>query len=151
MNNLSLIGRLTRDPETRFIPNGKAVTSFSVAYDVGWGDKKRAVFLDCKLWGERGENLAKFVSKGHRIALVGSLDQEEWDDKTTGEKKKKFVFDVRDFTLIERKAPDDEHEQTERQQTTRPAPRPNTTRRPPPGTVQHPPIQEDDGSDTIPF
>lgn len=144
MNNLSLIGRLTRDPETKFTQSGKAITSFSVAYDVGWGDKKRSVFLDCKIWGERGENLVKFVNKGHRVALVGSLDQEEWDDKTTGEKKKKFVFDVRDFTLIERKAPDDKP--TERQQTTRPAPR-----RAPAGTVEHPPIQPDDDEDSIPF
>ena len=141
MNNLSLIGRLTRDPETRTTPTGKSITSFSVAYDVGWGDKKRAVFLDCKIWGERGENLAKFVGKGHRVALVGSLDQEEWNDKTTDEKKKKFVFDVRDFTLIERKAPDDEPRQE------RPATRPAPARRaPPPGTIQYPEPKADDMS-----
>ena len=153
MNNFSLIGRLTRDPETKFTQSGKAITSFSVAYDVGWGDKKRAVFLECKMWGERGENLVKFVSKGHRVGLVGSLDQDEWDDKATGEKKKKFVFDVRDFTLIERKAPDEE--QSPPRQQTRPAPRPNAPRRQPPGTIQHPPPEshQDDMDDSreIPF
>ena len=154
MNNLSLIGRLTRDPETKFTTSGKAITSFSVAYDVGWGDKKRSVFLDCKMWGERGENLVKFVNKGHRVALVGSLDQDEWDDKATGEKKKKFIFDVRDFTLIERKAPDEQQDSAPRQQA-RPAPRPNAPRRPPLGTIQHPPPESyQDGMDDsqeIPF
>ena len=147
MNNLSLIGRLTRDPETRFTPTGKAITAFSVAYDVGWGDKKRAVFLDCKIWGERGENLAKFVGKGHRVGLVGSLDQEEWADKETGDKKKKFVFDVRDFTLIERKAPDDETRKE------RPATRPAPARRaPPPGTIQYPePMADGMADENIPF
>lgn len=148
MNNLSLIGRLTRDSETRFTPTGKSITSFCVAYDVGWGDKKRAVFLDCKIWGERGENLAKFVGKGHRVGLVGSLDQEEWADKETGEKKKKFVFDVRDFTLIERKAPDDEPRQD------RPATRPEHDTPTTPGTIQHPPpesYQEGMEDDGIPF
>ena len=144
MNNLSLIGRLTRDPETKFTQSGKAITSFSIAFDVGWGDKKRSVFLDCKIWGERGENLAKFVSKGHRVGLVGLLDQDEWDDKATGEKKKKFVFDVRDFTLIERKAPDDEAP-SPRQQA-RPAPRPNAARPKPPGTIEYeqPDASQDD-------
>jgi single-strand DNA-binding protein len=145
-----LIGRLTRDPETRFTGNGKAITSFCVAYDVGWGEKKRAVFLDCKMWGERGENLGKFVRKGHRVGLEGSLDQEEWDDKTTGEKRKKFVFDVRDFTLIERKAESEEQEQ--RQQAPQRRVTQTPLRRSPPGTIDYGDSQQDGMEESdIPF
>ena len=101
MNNYTTIGRLTRDPETRYTPTGKAITSFAIAMDVGFGDKKKTIFWDCKIWGERGETFAKYVLKGHQVGLEASIDQDEWDDKATGEKRKKLLLNVNNFTLLQ--------------------------------------------------
>ena len=103
MNTLNIICRLTREPETTFTTSGKAVTNFGIAYDMGFGDNKRACFLDCKLWGDRGENFVKFVKKGHQVGLTGALDMDSWEDKATHQKRTKHVLDVRDFTLLSNK------------------------------------------------
>jgi len=142
MNNISLIGRLTRDPETITTTTGKLITQFTIAFDVGYGERKKAIFLDCKLWGERGEKFAKFVRKGHRVGITGSLDQDEWDDKTTGEKKKKLLINVNDFTLIERKGDGSPVDPTP-ERTERPPARPNRPAKTP--------SQDLEDDDDIPF
>ena len=101
MNSLNIIGRLTRDIETKYAASGTAIASFSIAVDIGWGDKKKTAFLDCSMFGKRAESLAQFVSKGKRVALTGSLDFQEWEKN--GEKKSKYCMKAEDFTLIERK------------------------------------------------
>lgn len=100
MNNYSTIGRLTKEAETKLLQSGKSVTSFDLAVDVGFGDRKKTIFWPCKLWGERGETFGKYVKKGHQVGIVAEVDQEEWDDKTTGDKRKKLVLNVRDFSLL---------------------------------------------------
>jgi single-strand DNA-binding protein len=100
MNNYSTIGRLTRDPETKFTPQGKGITSFAIAMDVGFGDKKKTIFWECKIWGERGETFTKYVFKGHQVGIEARIEQEEWVDKATQEQRKKLVLVVNDFTLL---------------------------------------------------
>lgn len=100
MNSFNTIGRLTRDPETKYIPKGKAITSFDIAQYVGFGDNKKTIFWPCKLWGERGETFAKYVFKGHQVGIEASIDQEEWTDKASGEQRKKLVLNVSNFTLL---------------------------------------------------
>lgn len=100
MNNYSTIGRLTRDPETKFTPAGKSITSFALAMNVGFGDKKKTIFWECKIWGERGQAFAEYVLKGHQVGIEARIDQEEWNDKATGEQRKKLVLVVNDFTLL---------------------------------------------------
>ena len=51
MNCLNAVGRLGRDPETRFTQGGKAVTSLAIAIDSGWGDNKKTTWLNAALWG----------------------------------------------------------------------------------------------------
>lgn len=100
MNSYQTIGRLTRDPETKYTTTGKGITSFAIALDVGFGDKKKTIFWECKLWGERGETFAKYVSKGHQVGIEARVEQEEWADKATQEQRKKLVLVVNDFTLL---------------------------------------------------
>lgn len=103
MNNYCTIGRLTRDPETKYIPTStgqKVITSFDIALDVGFGDNKKTIFWPCKIWGERGETFAKYVRKGHQVGLESSIGQEEWTDKTSGEQRKNLVLSVNNFTLL---------------------------------------------------
>jgi len=100
MNSYQTIGRLTRDPETKSTTTGKGITSFAIAMDVGFGDKKKTIFWECKIWGERGETFTKYVLKGHQVGIEARIEQEEWVDKATQEQRKKLVLVVNDFTLL---------------------------------------------------
>lgn len=85
-NRVILIGRLTRDVDLRQIPSGTSIASFSIAnnrsYVTGNGEKREEVsFFNCILWGKQGEAFAKYVKKGHRVAIEGRLQQRTWQDK----------------------------------------------------------------------
>src|SRR6056297_3166284 len=84
MNNVSLIGRLTRDPELKYIPgSGTAVANFTLAIDRGLSkDKKReleqqgkptADFIRTVVWGKQAENCANYLAKGRLVAVSGSI------------------------------------------------------------------------------
>ncbi len=84
MNTVQLIGRLTKDPELRFTQNGKEVLSFSLAVDrtyKGNDGKTEVDFIRCQAWGKTAENIAKFLSKGSRVAVVGSIQVRKYTDK----------------------------------------------------------------------
>ena len=71
MNNINLIGRLTRDPELRTTGNGKNVCDFTLAVNrIGSED---ADFINCQVWEKQAENLCKYQSKGSLIGIIGSL------------------------------------------------------------------------------
>ncbi len=85
-NRVILIGRLTRDVDLRQIQSGTSIASFSIAnnrsYVTGSGEKREEVsFFNCILWGKQGEAFAKYVKKGHRVAVEGRLQQRSWQDK----------------------------------------------------------------------
>lgn len=94
MNNCNFIGRVGKDAVTRYTQAGKAVTGWALAVDRGWGDNKQTVWLDCSLWGERGEKLAEHIRKGDRLGVTGELGTREHDGKTY------VTLDVRDVTLL---------------------------------------------------
>ncbi len=83
LNNVVLIGRLTRDPELRYIPSGTAVTRFSIAVDKGLSrDKKQemeaknqptADFINIVVWGKVAENCANYLEKGRLVGISGRL------------------------------------------------------------------------------
>ena len=70
MNQLTIIGNLTRDPETRSTKDGDSVTNFTVAVNRSSGD---ADFFRVACWGNLGENCAKYLSKGKKVAVIGSV------------------------------------------------------------------------------
>jgi single-strand DNA-binding protein len=78
MNSFSCAGRLTRDSELRSTPTGKSVLSFTVASDVGFGERKHPIFVRCSLWGSGGEKLSAYLLKGAGVAATGELDLREW-------------------------------------------------------------------------
>lgn len=76
MNKIILIGRLTRDPELRYTPNGAAVCSFTLAVDrpfTNQGGNREADFINIVVWNKQGENCAKYLSKGRQAAVEGRL------------------------------------------------------------------------------
>ena len=76
---LTIAGRVTKDSEQRFTASGSGVLSFSVAVDVGFGDKKHTVYVNCSLWGKRGEALAPYLKKGQAVTVSGNGDLRSWE------------------------------------------------------------------------
>lgn len=82
LNRIILIGRLTKDPEMRYTPNGKAVTSFTLACDRPFKNQqgeKEADFINIVVWGAQAENCANYLSKGKLAATDGRLQIRSYD------------------------------------------------------------------------
>lgn len=99
MNVFSFTARIGKDCETRFTQSGDAITNFTAAVDSGYGDKKVTTWLNCAMWGKRGEAVAPYLLKGTQIAVSGELTNREYTDK---DGNKRYSLDVRvnDLTLI---------------------------------------------------
>ena len=99
MNNLNFVGNIGRDSETRFTQSGDAITSFSAALTSGYGDKKITTWLNCSIWGKRGESLAPYLKKGTQVAISGEFCARPY---TTKEGMEKLSLDVRvnELTLV---------------------------------------------------
>jgi single-strand DNA-binding protein len=92
LNKVYLYGNLTRDPEARSLPNGTAVTNFSLAtnriYKDQSGAKQEQVeFHNIVVFGRQAETSAQYLKKGQGVMIEGRISTRSWDDKTTGEKK----------------------------------------------------------------
>lgn len=99
MNNFSGIGRIGRDAEVRHTNSGQQVTSWPLAVDVGYGQNKSTLWIDCAMWGERGTKIADYIRKGDRIGVYGeiSLDNYKGND---GAEKSRIRLRVADVTLL---------------------------------------------------
>lgn len=100
INQVILMGRLTRDPEVRTTASGKSVTSFSLAVDRG-GQDDQADFFDVTAWEKTGELVAQYLSKGRRALVQGRLRQDSWDDKETGKKRTRVEVVAFDVTFLD--------------------------------------------------
>ena len=85
MNQINLMGRLTRDPELRQTPNGVSVASFTLAVDRSFvpkdGGERQTDFIDIVAWRNTGEFVSKYFTKGQMAAVSGRLQIREWTDK----------------------------------------------------------------------
>lgn len=100
INQVILMGRLTRDPEIRTTATGKTITSFSIAVDRG-GQEDAADFFDVTAWEKLGELVSQYLSKGRRCLVQGRLRQDSWDDKETGKKRSKVEVVATDVTFLD--------------------------------------------------
>lgn len=80
LNTITIMGRLTRDPELRRTNSGTAVASFNIACDRDFGDKETD-FIDCVAWRQTGEFVSKHFTKGRMIVVSGRLQIRKWTDK----------------------------------------------------------------------
>ena len=89
LNVITVMGRLTRDPELRRTGNGIAVASFTVAVDRDFAQdgKKETDFVDCVAWRQTGEFVSKYFKKGSMIAVKGRLQIRSWTDKDGNKRK----------------------------------------------------------------
>jgi single-strand DNA-binding protein len=81
LNQCNFIGRLGKDVELRCTNIGKAVTSFSVAVDEGYGDKKRTEWVNIVAWEKLATICAEYLRKGSLVFVTGRLQTRQWDDK----------------------------------------------------------------------
>ena len=143
MNVFTAIGRLGRDAEVRYTADGKAITTFAVAVDDGFGDRKVTSWIDCALFGERGPKISEFIRKGDRIGVTGSIRLDTYKTRD-GEDKSKIAMRVQEVTLLGDKREDS----GDRQQPSRPARQQSAPQRQAP--QQSAPV-DDFAEDDIPF
>ena len=100
INQVILMGRLTRDPEQRTTSGGKIIASFSIAVDRG-GQDDAADFFNITAWEKLGELVMQYLSKGRRVLVQGRLRQDTWDDKETGKKQSRIEVTATDVTFLD--------------------------------------------------
>jgi single-strand DNA-binding protein len=88
-----IIGNLGNDPETRYVPSGNAVTTFSVAVSEQWTDKQtgeqkeRTEWVNVEAWGKLADLCSEYLSKGKQVFVEGKLQTDSWEDRDSGQKK----------------------------------------------------------------
>jgi single-strand DNA-binding protein len=104
LNQVTLMGNLTRDPELRQTPTGQNVTSFSLALNRSYkgsdGEWQEATdYIDCVCWGPLAERVAQYLSKGRRCLVQGRLQSRSWEQD--GNKRSKVEVLANDVTFLD--------------------------------------------------
>lgn len=90
-NNVTLIGRLTADPVSKYLPSGSAVAEFSIAnnYYVSSKNTTEVNYFEVVAFGKIAETVSKYLTKGKQVAVMGTLIQDRWKDKDTNTSRSK--------------------------------------------------------------
>jgi single-strand DNA-binding protein len=104
VNKVILVGRLGRDPETRYTGSGQAVANFSVATDESYKDRngerqKRTEWHKIVVWGKQAEIAQQYLKKGSLIFIEGRIQSREWQDKE-GQKRTSFEIVATNFRML---------------------------------------------------
>lgn len=105
-NHITILGRLTRDPEIRYTPSQKVVATFTLAVDrpfSGADGKREADFIPCVVWGKSAELIGNSCAKGHRLCVEGRLQIRQYDDKN-GQRRWMTEVIVSGFDFVERRS-----------------------------------------------
>ena len=104
INQVILMGNLTRDPELRTTPGGQSVCSFGIAINRSWqgsdGNQQEAVdYFDVTAWGKLGELVNQYLKKGRRCLIQGRLSYRSWEQD--GQKRSKVEVVANDVTFLD--------------------------------------------------
>ena len=104
VNKVILVGRLGRDPETRYTSGGQAVANFSVATDESYKDRngerqKRTEWHKIVVWGKQAEIAQQYLRKGSLVFIEGRIQSREWQDKE-GQKRTSFEIVANNFRML---------------------------------------------------
>ena len=107
LNQVTLMGNLTRDPELRSTPAGQQVCSFSLALNRNYKDasgewQEATDYIDVVAWGPLGERVAQYLAKGRRCLVQGGLQSRSWEQE--GQKRNKVEVLARDVTFLDGRA-----------------------------------------------
>ncbi|HEM4288223.1 TPA: single-stranded DNA-binding protein [Streptococcus suis] len=106
MNNVVLVGRLTRDVELRYTPSNQAVATFTLAVNRNFKNQatgeREADFINCVIWNKQAENLANWTKKGHLIGITGRIQTRSYENQ---QGQRVYVTEVvaESFQLLERR------------------------------------------------
>jgi single-strand DNA-binding protein len=105
VNKVILVGRLGRDPETRFTSGGQAVCNFTMATDETFKDRngerqKRTEWHRITIWGKLAEIAQKYLKKGQLVFIEGRIQQRQWDDQKTGTKRTSFDIVANEMRML---------------------------------------------------
>ena len=106
MNVFTATGNIGRDAETRFIASGEPVVSFTVAVKSGYGKSESTTWVQCSLWGKRGEAVAPYLLKGTLVGISGELSLDEYEGKD-GTKNKTLKCRLNNVDLLGKKSSGD--------------------------------------------
>lgn len=104
-NSVVILGRLSRDPELRYVGNGAPVCTFSVAtnhhYTKSDGQKAESVtFVDVDVWRRLAELCSQFLKKGRQVLVTGTLKQDRWVDAKTQQPRSKLKIVAREVKFL---------------------------------------------------
>ena len=105
LNKVMLIGRLTRDPETRSLPSGASVVQFGLAVNRVYNNRQsgekveETAFIDCEAWGRTGETIARYLKKGRQLFVEGRLKFDSWEKD--GQRRSKLSVVAENFQFID--------------------------------------------------
>lgn len=107
MNKINILGTLTKDAELRYIPNGEAVATITIANnktckDKGGNLQDIVTYVECVCFGRRAEVANQYFKKGSRILIDGELRLNSWQDKE-GKTRQKHYIAINDFFFVDRK------------------------------------------------
>jgi single-strand DNA-binding protein len=105
-NKVILIGNLTRDPELKYTPKGTAVAKIGLAVNRSWksetGETREEVtFIDVDAFGRQAEVIGQYLKKGRPLMVEGRLKLDQWDDKTTGQKRSRLGVVLESFQFLD--------------------------------------------------
>ena len=108
LNEVRVIGRLTRDPELRVVANGQSVAQLGLATSRKYKGqdgvlREETTFVDITCWGKLADAVARYVKKGGLIFVGGRLKFDSWDDKTTGQKRSKLSVVAENIQFLDRR------------------------------------------------
>lgn len=115
LNNVNLIGRLTRDAELRYSSGGMGICKFSVAVNRSvkkndkWEDE--ASFFDCTAFGKTAENISQYLTKGQQVCISGELVQNRWEHE--GKQMSRIEININHIQLIGTRTKDESTQQTQ--------------------------------------
>jgi len=103
LNQIVIMGRLTKTPELRYTQSKKPVTSFTLAVERDFtGEKKETDFIDCVSWNRAAEVIAEHFDKGQMMAVTGRLQFRDWEDRD-GNKRRSAEILVDSFYFCDSK------------------------------------------------
>ena len=129
LNQVTLMGNLTRDPELRQTPNGQSVCSFSLALNRSYKDasgewKEATDYVDVVAWSNLGERVAQYVTKGRRVLVQGKLQSRSWEQD--GAKRSKVEVLANDVTFLDARGADGGDAPSDKSEPSKPAPKKST-------------------------
>ncbi|MDO7872911.1 MAG: single-stranded DNA-binding protein [Enterococcus casseliflavus] len=127
INNVTLVGRLTKDPDLRYTANGTGVATFTLAINRNFTNQageREADFVQCVIWRKPAETLANYARKGTLLGVTGRIQTRSYDNQ---QGQRVYVTEVvaENFQLLESKATSEQRQSTQASQPTQQANRQN--------------------------